>query len=195
MTEATSTRVHEEPPLSRGAPPLPGGASGAHDRRRGRSRRRRGRSRRRRGRSRRRTGAAQDGDVVGIHRHFTISRQGSTGHARAVLQGDARERENVSYELSGCADGRGAADLPKHVASCTAVDHADRRVAGRRERARHLENEDRGGVALSVESECSRQLRRRCRAIDSLRERLSTQVLASLYRRCRPGPLEHRTQW
>jgi hypothetical protein len=96
------------------------------------------------------------------------------------LQGDARERENISYEFSGCAESRGAADLPEHVASCTAIDHADRRTAGGGEFARHLENEDGVGATLGVESECSRQLRRRRRTIDSLRERLPTQILASL---------------
>ena len=57
-----------------------------------------------------------DGDVVGIHRHCTISRQGSTGHGCAGIQGDARERENIPCERSGCTESRGAADLPEHVA-------------------------------------------------------------------------------
>ena len=57
-----------------------------------------------------------DGDGVGIQRHCTISRQDSTGHVCAGIEGDARERENTAYERSGCTESRGAADLPKDVA-------------------------------------------------------------------------------
>ena len=77
------------------------------------------------------------------------------------IQGDALIRENISCERRAGTESRGAADLPKHAVICTAIDHVDNRVACGRERAPDLENEERIGVALGVESECSRQLSRR----------------------------------
>ncbi len=133
-------------------------------------------SRRRKGD--RRAGGAY-GDVIGIQRHRTVSRQRSTGNACTVIQSDAREGENISYERSGGTESRGAADLPKHVAflTLTAIDHAHLRVACGRERAPDLENKLRIGVALGVESQRSRQGGRRRKAIDAWPKRESTQIL------------------
>ena len=84
------------------------------------------------------------------------------------------------YEIRGCTKSRGAADLPVHVARVSAIDHENRRVAGGRECAPDLENELRIGVALNVESQCSRQLGRRQKSIDTRCERESTQIYSSL---------------
>ena len=124
--------------------------------------------------------ATANGDHVGIQGHGTNSRQGSTGHNCCTsTQGDALVRENIPCERSGRSDSRGAADLPEHVAAVSAIDHGNRRVACRRERAPDLENELRIGVALSVESQHSRQLGRRRKSIDTRYERKSTQILSS----------------
>jgi len=61
----------------------------------------------------------------------------------------------------------------------TLIDYVNQRAACGRERAPYLENEDRSGVALGVERECSRQLSRRRKTIDAWRERHSTQILTS----------------
>jgi hypothetical protein len=98
-------------------------------------------------------GAAARGDVVGIHRHCSTHRQGSAVHACARFEADAGEGENVPYELSVYTDGRGAADRPKHVASLTTIDDDNFRIGIHHQRADHLEDEDRIGVALEVESE------------------------------------------
>jgi hypothetical protein len=47
------------------------------------------------------------------------------------------------------------------------------------ERATYLEDPDRSGVALGIENEFARQLRRRRETIDARRERHSTQILTS----------------
>ena len=85
----------------------------------------------------------------------------------------------MSFERSGCTQSRGTADLPIHGARITVIDHHHRRAAGGRDRAPDLENELRIGVALRVESQCSRQLGRSGKSIDTRRERQSTQILSS----------------
>src|SRR6202158_2284660 len=101
----------------------------------------------------------EDVDVVRIQRHRTISRQGSTAvNVCAGIQGDARERENASFERRGCIESRGGADLPIPPIILTAIGQDNRRARRGREFAPYLENEDCSGAALCVESECSGQL-------------------------------------
>ena len=107
-------------------------------------------------------------DEVGIHRHGASDRQGSAaGNAGAGIQGNACRRENIPFELSGGTKSRRAADLPKDAVALTAIGKNNRRAAGGRQRAANLKKEDRVRVALGVESECSGQLCRRRKAIDS----------------------------
>ena len=63
----------------------------------------------------RRAAATASDDVV-IQRHCTIDRQGAAAtDAGTIIQSDAGERENISLERCGCAESRGAANLPIHV--------------------------------------------------------------------------------
>ena len=110
-------------------------------------------------------------------RHRTISRQGSTGQGCAGIHGYARECEDVSYERSPDINGRGAADLPLYAAGIRAIDQAHGRAGRRYERARHLEDEDRVGIALGVKGECPRQIGSgSANTVDALRERESSQI-------------------
>ena len=109
-----------------------------------------------------------NGHVIPIHRHGAVARQGSAArNIRAGIQGDACERENISCELSAGAESRRAPDLPKDAVALTAICKNNRRAACGRQRAPDLEKEDRIRVALGIESECSGQLCRRRKAIDS----------------------------
>ena len=121
-------------------------------------------------------GFATSDDVI-IHRHCTSSRQGTpASDACAVIQGDAVQRENVPYELSGCTESRGAANHPKHVLIWT-IGKNNRRAACGRERTTYLKNEHCIAVTVVVESQLTRQPRGSSKKIYAVRESLSTQVL------------------
>lgn len=100
----------------------------------------------------------------------------------AGLHGDARAREDISFELSVGANGRGAANNPKHTGTSTCIDHVHYRVSRGRasrgdQRGIHQEHPGRIGVAPAVESECSRQISSpRGNLIDARRERESNQI-------------------
>jgi hypothetical protein len=66
------------------------------------------------------------------------------------------------------------------MATLSAIGQAHRRTVGDRERARNLENENRGGVALSVEVENACQPSRRRETVNAWRERRATQIHATL---------------
>ena len=52
-------------------------------------------------------------NAVGIQRYCASLRQGPTAvNCCAGVQGDAGEREDISFERSSCTEGRGAADRP-----------------------------------------------------------------------------------
>ena len=108
------------------------------------------------------------GHVIRIHCHGTVARQcPATQNVCPSIQGDACECENISREGSGGAEGRRTPDLPKDIGTFTAIVENNRGVARRCQRGRDLENEDRIRIALVIESECSGQLCRRCKAIHS----------------------------
>ena len=86
-------------------------------------------------------------------------------------------RGRFSYERCGGAERRGAADPEKNIAALSAVDQLNARGAGGGQRAADIEDEDRIGVALSIEREGPGQLSRGIEAIDARYERLASQVL------------------
>ena len=58
------------------------------------------------------------GDTIGIQRHCSIERDGSTAqNICAGVQGDALVRENISCEHRAGTESRGIADLPMHAAN------------------------------------------------------------------------------
>ena len=111
-----------------------------------------------------------DVDVIVIQSHGTVHCQGAAGHACPNIEGDALVSENTAIKRRACAESRGGADLPEHVAGLSSIDEKNRRTAGSRECAPNLENEDRTAVALRVQREYSRQLSRRAEGIDARRE-------------------------
>ena len=100
-----------------------------------------------------------NGHDIRIHRHGAVARQGSAApDICAGDQGDACERENISFERSGRAESRRAPDLPKNAVALAAIGKNNRRAACARQRAPDLEKEDCIRVALGVERECPGQL-------------------------------------
>src|ERR1035437_3568706 len=97
------------------------------------------------------------GDVVVIQAHGTAQRQGSAEHDCPGIHGDARVSENTAIKRRVCTDSRGGADLPKHVAGLSAIDEANRRRTGGRERGPNQEIEARIADALRVQNEYSGQ--------------------------------------
>ena len=119
-------------------------------------------------------------DAVGIHCHCTVSaRQGSTDHAGAGIQRDARVRENVPLnavpvpsvaELPTCH--HTLQDLPPLI---MVTDELDAVVSV----LPIWKTQTALGSPCASSVRCSRQLRRRAEAIDAWRERESTQILTS----------------
>ena len=98
------------------------------------------------------------GDLIGIHRHRGMERDGSTAqNLCGGIQRDALIREDIACEGGAGAEGRGATDHPIYFVTRTTIDHVNRRAVGEDERAPRLENESRIGIPLSVERERSRQ--------------------------------------
>src|SRR5512132_2598858 len=123
--------------------------------------------------------AAADADGVRIHGHLSSIRQGSTAaNCCAGSQEDVTERENISFERSGCAEGRVAPDIPVDPGTWACIDHLHDRPRRSDQVAVHLEHPARIGVAQAVESDCSRQVTNRSvmNSVDARKEGQSDQI-------------------
>jgi hypothetical protein len=90
-----------------------------------------------------------------IHRHRGRLRDDATAPNYCTgIQGDSNIRNDISHKRSGCSEGGGATNLPKHVVSWIGTGNYNARRASGDERARHFEY-DVLIAAGEVESESS----------------------------------------
>jgi hypothetical protein len=124
--------------------------------------------------------ATAGADAVVIHRYSSVQGYGSA--AGDVCAGDERnagERVNRADEIGVGLQGGGTADLPKDVGAAGAVDKVNVGVGGRRrQRAANLKNEDGIRVALTVQCQCTSEVRRRREKVDAGREGKAAQILS-----------------
>src|SRR5436190_14924688 len=116
-------------------------------------------------------------DLIVVHRH-RLARQGSARQVGGGIHRDTRVSNDIPGEDRAGAERGSATDLPEHVARVSTVPHQHRRVGGGSERAGDLKNPDPlVALAMPVEDELTRQLRRRRETVDAWREGFAAQIL------------------